>query len=303
MITTLQNTPVTIDLLTLGNSRGWSIDGTDAVHEICNSGKIKLRDYPIVAGVTYEFTYQIKSIDSGYVQPELGGVLGTLKNTVGFETVIITAINTNPVAFYSNANCRISIFNIRNTQNTINSESRDTVTWSEMINRWVSYRSYVPDCGYSLFANLFTYKNGQLWVHSLDAQRNSFYGTTYASRIKFTANANQIEVKTFESVSYESNRLLITTANGVSTSLGQISELTDVDFLQETLNDGVSTVNVYDVEGVLSASFMRDKNEDIVNGSVLKGSYITIELTTVDEGVLRLKNVLVNSVKSFIGSR
>lgn len=60
MTTTLQNTPILLNLLTLGNSRGWYIDGEEAVHEVCNSGKIKLNSYPIVPGNTYEFSYLVK---------------------------------------------------------------------------------------------------------------------------------------------------------------------------------------------------------------------------------------------------
>ncbi len=42
MFTTLQNTPLTIDLLAQARTTGWTINGTQAIHESCNAGYIKL---------------------------------------------------------------------------------------------------------------------------------------------------------------------------------------------------------------------------------------------------------------------
>lgn len=301
--TTLQNTPITIDLTQQGNSRGWTIVGGNAVHETCNSGLIKLISYPIVAGVSYEFSYTVLSINSGSIISHLGGVTGLNTTTTGFKTETITAINNSPLDFFSNANCEISPVTIRITTSIFNPKAQNTIAWSEKDNKWSDWRGYIPDCGYSLFANMFTYKNGALYRHALDNTRNLFYGQQYPSILRFVANQGQGQPKTFESISYEANRLLVTTTSGITTSLGQLSELVDVDFLKTVLDDGVTQINVYNSEGIYSAGFMRDKNVDIVNGDVLKGTYITVELITVDTGILKLKNVYINSISSKIGSR
>ncbi len=109
-------------------------------------------------------------------------------------------------------------------------------------------------------------------------------------------------------MSYEANQLLVTTDNGISTVLGdeqQISELIDLDFLKDTLDDGVTTVEIYDVEGIFSASFLRDAagGGDINNGDVLKGTYIVVELTQQNDELLKLKNIIIHSEPSKIGAR
>lgn len=300
--TTLQNTPITIDLTLQGNSRGWSIDGTDAVHETCNSGYITLKNYPITAGLQYEYSYQVKSINTGNVQPRLGGVNGTSRTTTGFFTETATATNTNPLEFFSNANARISLVNIRLVTEQFTLKSTDTIVWSEDNNKWSDYRSYNPDCGFSLFANLFTYKNGALYAHRAENTPNNFYGLQYKSIFQFTGNAQSGIPKTFESISYEASGLMITTVDGIETSLGKISELIEQDFLKDILEDGIDEVKIYDVEGIYSAGFMKAK-PDIINGDVLKGTYIVIELIQSEVGYIKLENIFIHSEPSKIGSR
>jgi len=302
MYTTLQNTPITINLLEQGNSRGWSIEGTDAVHETCNSGDLGLVTYPITAGLTYEVSYQVKNISGGYVVLSLGGATSVNRTGAGFYTDTLTATTNATAKFFSNANTRLSVFVPRIVTNVLNVKSQDTIVWSEKNNKWSDWRGYNPDCGYSLFTNLFTYNNGSLYRHSLLNTRNNFYGVQHPTIVDIPFNAGKTQPKTFEAISYESNMLMITTADGIKTSLGKISELIDVDFLKDTLDDGVTQIEIFDVEGIYSAGFMKSK-PDLINGSPLKGTWITIELIQVNVGVLKLSNVYVHSEHSAIGSR
>lgn len=300
--TTLQNTPITIDLTQQGNSRGWSISGTDAIHEACNNGYIDLISYPITAGLSYEYSYQIKSIDSGFIRPELGGVIGTSRTSIGYYTETATAVNNGKLRFYSTANNRISLVNIRVTTEVFDLKSKNTIVWSEKNNKWSDYRNYSPDCGYSLFTDMFTYKNGSLYAHKKNNTPNNYYGVQYKSIINVVANSGKTIPQTFESISYEASGLMVTTTDGIKTSLGQLSELTEQDFLKDVLNDGVTTVNIYDVEGMYSSGFWKEK-PDLINGRELKGTYVTIELIQSGTGFLRLKNFYVHSEPSKIGAR
>jgi hypothetical protein len=98
---------------------------------------------------------------------------------------------------------------------------------------------------------------------------------------------------------------MVTTEDGIETSLGQISDLIASDFTKSTLVNGATTVTINSVEGVFSASFLRDKNSvgEILNGDVLKGNYLLLELQTTASTKLRLFSVAVHSEKSFIGVR
>jgi hypothetical protein len=118
-------------------------------------------------------------------------------------------------------------------------------------------------------------------------------------------NQNVTFVSTFESMAIQSNMLMITTSEGVETSLGQVSDLIADDFTKSTLDDGVTEVTINNVEGVYSASLMRDINSvgGIVNGDVLKGNWILVEIVSTESTKLRLFSVSVNSQKSFIGVR
>lgn len=300
--TTLQNTPITIDLLQQGNSRGWTIVGDSAVHETCNAGVIKLLNYPITAGVQYEFSYTIDYVNSGNVRPKLGNVNGIARTTAGFFTESITASTNDLLEFYSNANAKISPITIKVLTNVFTEKSTSTIAWSEKYNKWASFRSYNPDTGFSLFANLFMHINGRAWVSSINSLRNNFFGVQYKSIFKFVANEDKAQPKTFQALSYEGNKLMITTANGIETSLGQISNLIADDFLKDILDDGVTSINIYNVEGIYSAGFMKAM-PDVVNGDNLKGSHVTIELIEVSTGVLKLTDVTVHSEGSAIGSR
>lgn len=290
-----------VNLTDQARTTGWTIDGTIATHEVCNAGSIYLTGGTITSGQSYQVTYRILSISSGGLQPFLGTAAGTNRTVAGFYTETITATGVSPeFRFYSDADCQIEVFNIKNTFQSTDLKQQNTIVWSEKNNKWPSFYTQNPDCAFSMFINLYSFKAGRTYIHRQNSvSRNNFFGTQYKSIIKLASNAQPTVTKTFETIEYKCNQLLITTENGITTSLGQISDLIDTDFVQFALDDGVDLVEVYDLEGNYSAGFLRDKNEDINNGSVLKGNYATIELTTVEDTVLRLFIAEINSVQSY----
>jgi len=309
--TTLENTPIDIDLVAQSVTTGWSFADNIATHEACNAGSIYLNGYTIEAGQTYEITYSITSITGSagvlYLQAFMGTTAGTQRITTGFFQETLLCAGSSPrLRFYSTADCVVSIFNIKNTATVTTAKQRNNIVYSEKNNKWSSFYTYNPDCGFGLFINLYTFKEGQLYLHENNsASRNNFYGVQYNTIINMPFNQNVTFVSTFESMSIQSNMLMITTEEGVETSLGQVSDLIAEDFTKSTLDDGVTTVTINSVEGVYSASFMRDINSvgGIVNGDVLKGNWILVEIITTESTKLRLFSVAVNSQKSFIGVR
>lgn len=303
--TTLENTPIDIDLKIQGNSNGWKLSGSIATHEVCNAGVMILKDYVLNTGEEIQFSYRINSISSGIIRPQLGSVLGTSRSTPQFITENMIATADNSVfSFYSNADCEIELFDLKKVTVDISLKQINTLGWSEPNNKWGSFYTYNPDCAFSIFINLYSFKEGRLWAHKSSLPtRNNLYGTQYQTIVNIPFNKAQGSPQTYESISYESNQLMITSVDGIKTSLGQISELIDEDFLKDVLDDGINQVNIYDSEGIYSAGFMKDKNVDIINGDNLKGTWVTVELITTDNSALKLKNVLVNSIASKIGAR
>lgn len=303
--TTLQNTPLEIDLVEQGKTTGWEVNGTTATHELCNTGDMYQINYPMTLGSTYTFTYQVNSISGGYLKAYVGDTEGATVTTTGFKEETLQATGTDlRLRFYATAALSMQIFNIKEVLVDTGLKKTNVTAWSEKNNKWSDFRTSNPDCAFSMFINLYSFKQGVSYVHKPNSgSRNNFYDTQYQTIINIPFNQKPAEIKTYQGISIQNNLLMITTTDGIETSLGQISDLAVLDFLKYTLDDGVDTLNVYSKEGVYSTSFLRDKNEDLFNGAPLKGSYITVELITAENGVLKLESVAVHSERSAIGVR
>ena len=98
-----------------------------------------------------------------------------------------------------------------------------TVTYSEDVNGWISFKSFLPEAGLSLSKKYFTIKDAMLYQHyvplSLIAagatpetaeNYNTFYGTHYPSTIKAVLNAEPSVIKTFNTLNYEGSQAYVT---------------------------------------------------------------------------------------------
>ena len=80
-----------------------------------------------------------------------------------------------------------------------------TVAYDAKSGQWSTFYSFVPEkMGY--IKNLFyTFKDGRLYTHDTNSTYNSFYGTSYPSKISVVSNFNPSMVKTYETISLEGN--------------------------------------------------------------------------------------------------
>ena len=159
----------------------------------------------------------------------------------------------------------VGYYNDQNQEWNLSFED-ETIVWSEKNNRWTSFRDYKPEKGFSMFTDMFTYINGSLYIHKESDIRNNFYGEQYQTSIDFPIGA--ISIKNYHSLAIHSNTLLVTKTDGITTSLGHVSDLIKSDFVNR--------------EGIWYANFLRDKNTDLINGSRLKGRYINLKLITIN---------------------
>ena len=301
----IQDHNITINLLQAAKDTGWSIDGNLANHETCQTGRISLIGYPLIPGHVYQISYSIISISGGFVRAYAGTNAGPARTTTGLYVETITA-NGTLLTYLSDANCQIQQFNIRDTADDTSPTQQNTIVYSALLKKWTDYRTFAPEQGWSLFINTFTMHYGKLYNHLNDSQnnRNNFYGVQFDTRLKFVENKNASSVKTYLSISLQCNELLITTTDGITTSLGHVSELIAQDFLKYSLVDGIVSVDVYTAEGIYSASFLRDKTENIISGESLKGNYAMIELITANgAAVLRLFTIGIVTSTSKVGAR
>jgi hypothetical protein len=302
----IQGIPKTISLTEIGRSTGWTSSGNIATHEICNAGYIEAKDISFISGVTYIIYYDIISISGGYLNVSIGSSISANVTTPGIKSVSLVASGDLKLRVFSNANCVIQLMAVTNNVVNTNNKQRNTISFSQELNKWTSFYTFVPDTGCSLFTNLYTYNNGITYLHNpLDPNRGYIYGNQYYPYIKAVFNEAPSVQKMFQSINMNSGTLMITDAGGVTTSLGQISNLDAASFLQHTLSDGVTSINIYSKDGIYLARFLRDTSSDggLSFGNLLKGNYITVDLYAQDPDNLKLMFVSVKSVPSIINVR
>lgn len=307
--TILQDTPTIIPLAEYAKTTGWTLEDNVAKHEACNDGSINVKGSTItpVSGESYTVAYEISNLTSGSIRLSIGSTQGVVRTTNGQYIETLVAGGVNPlISFFATGAMWLRTIDIKSAVPNVATKKRNTIVFSEQTAKWTTFFSFTSDYGLSLFKDLFTFKAGKLYRHDPSIPgRNNIYGVQYKTMFKFVANGGEGIPKSFMGLSYEGNQLMVTTPNGIETSLGQISELIEEDFLKATLDDGNIQIDVYSVEGIYSSSFLRDMSNggDIINGDVLKGSYIVVELIQVNNETLRLSNIKIHSESSPIGSR
>ncbi len=265
---TIENTPVTIDFQEMLNDRSWVLSGNKATHYPCNANSpLKLISYPVEPNINYNVSFKItQANNSPQLQLGFATPLFTYTTAQNVNVTLNTPLANQRLTFWGNGFLELEVINIQREGEQPSTQGQYTPVWSESNNRWVDFRSYRPENGFSMFTDLFTYRNGQLWIHKGNSNYDNFYGQQFQTTVNFPVGTNF--VKTWQSVAIHSNNIMVTTTDGITTQLGQVSDLIETDFNSR--------------EGIHYANFLRDKLTGLIEGSRLKGRYITLHLTTVD---------------------
>lgn len=298
----IQDTPITIDVVNdLSKTTGWSVSGTDAIHDACNSGSILNTQYQLQAGVTYQVSWSVVAISSGYVQLQTPGSDGAMQTTTGLYIETVTPTSTGYPSYFSNGTCTITAFNIAIVSQPIGT----TMIYSNQTRKWETFATFYPDFGISLFDAVYSWFNGSMYVHDQTGEStNNFYGTPYQSLIQVVFAANPSIINTYEVLSYQSNMLLVSTIDGITTPTGQVTTLIDTDFIKDILTNGSITVTSYQNNNVYSASFKGDSNESTIEGSPMQSNYLTVTLQTVDgSSLMKLFSIAVKVARLWQGNR
>lgn len=228
-----------------------------------------------------------------FVDPNRGQVLkltGSLQpiSTIGMDSYFtskLTSIKSTPNAkvlgSYDPYNDEYIIsFKISTSSNA----GDKTIAFSEVVNRWTSFYSFIPDFGGYIFNQYITHKNGVLYTHNNNSSYGTFYGTDYESYIDVVFNSSATLIKTFIGFIEQSNTRW--TPAAINTSNGQVSELIDSDLSEK--------------EDVFFASFLRDSSSPggLLEGDDLKGNWIRLKLVENQ----RTKSTLFSADVRFIPS-
>ena len=78
-----------------------------------------------------------------------------------------------------------------------------TLSYSEGVAGWVSFYSYYPDWMIGMNQYFYTFKNGNLYRHNVNSNRNTFYGIFTPSTITSVFNTSPLENKLFKTLNLE----------------------------------------------------------------------------------------------------
>ena len=94
--------------------------------------------------------------------------------------------------------------------------TKTTLSWNELTNGWVSFKSFGPETGTSLNNEYYTWDKGLLWKHHIETAKdgsvvpaNNFYGTQYYSDVTLIFNDQPGSVKSFNTINYEGTQAAI----------------------------------------------------------------------------------------------
>ena len=142
-----------------------------------------------------------------------------------------------------------------------------TVSYNFRKDLWSSFYSFVGE-GYAELNNvLYSFKDGKAYSHNTNSNRNSFYGTTYTSKIEIVSNQNPSMVKAWEALNIESDTSWSFTAYTSDQTASQITTLTQKErmFYSHIPRDtsSISTSQFMTLGEVTSI----DSNDDVVIGN------------------------------------
>lgn len=83
--------------------------------------------------------------------------------------------------------------------------SKETISYSDKVDGWTSFHSFIPDWMAKLNNRFFSVKDGQLYLHNDETNpvRNNFYGTQYNSKVVTVFNEGPSEDKIFKTLNLE----------------------------------------------------------------------------------------------------
>ena len=140
-----------------------------------------------------------------------------------------------------------------------------TVSFSEDVKGWVSFKSFIPEQALSLSKKYFSISSGALYQHNIlppESVYNNFYGVQYDSSITAVLNADPSIVKSFKTLNYE----------GTQAKVDQYKDIEIDGFSYQDINNNLTSGDIYgtyhniiDKNGWYVDSIITNKQEGFVN--------------------------------------
>lgn len=82
-------------------------------------------------------------------------------------------------------------------------QAAQTIAWSPTKTFWLTFYSFTPELYANLHNRFFSFVNGQMHRHNVNATYNNFYGSQYNSELTVVSKLNPSMIKVFDSLSLE----------------------------------------------------------------------------------------------------
>jgi len=145
------------------------------------------------------------SFNKNFTISNLTSIGGGLLNNFTARSICIWANDDNPPG----SGTVVHNFSLDNIvlRRVVRLTNDKTISYSEDVKGWTSFKSFVPEQGLSLSKQYFTIKNGRLYHHNEStADYNKFYGLQYDSHITTIINDEPSLIKSFKTLSYEGSQ-------------------------------------------------------------------------------------------------
>jgi len=147
------------------------------------------------------FEIQVPSGSGSYDEVlVIGSSTSTNPYQANVKNIVIIPSDNTSVSHYRIDNILLQrSFTFQNTEPI-------TVSFSEDVKGWVSFKSFIPEQALSLSKKYFSVKDGALYQHNVLASENvynNFYGVQYDSSVTAVLNAEPSTIKSFKTLNYE----------------------------------------------------------------------------------------------------
>ena len=254
--------------------------GTQLLSDICSNGYYEINN---------EESYGTTSTTSIKVNTNQSDDL-TLSKSISFSE--------GRINHFSEASGQ-DIVNSNSYSVTTSAQTHDTLGFNIASSKWTSHFSYEPEYFASMNNTFLSFSGGTPWLHNSNSTRNSFYGTTYSSKINIIFNQNRDNVSSYDYLKLEGNKKwdIDYSTDYNSSSIKASTQCvggSGSDRLTCELNGGVFVSDYRVVDGNEYADFRRDGSNGI-EGERPKGYYVKLEMENSDTTETKLYSVTVGS--------
>lgn len=176
-----------------------------------------------------------------------------------------------------------------------------TITFDEKVTGWTSFHSFAPDYMIGMNNTMFSFKNGDLYVHNSDeVGRNVYYGESFPSKVSLMFNDNSSEIKELKAISLEGNK---------SWNLKATAFVRDkYDFTESNVQDTEFSLK----EGLWYAYARRNENDNqldskstygigVVEGNTDEGLVVSgsSDLMSINDVIVTENQITVGGIKTY----